>query len=1382
MMSNPLYCVLLFASCFIYSQTDSHIFKNITAADGLSQHSVNSIIQDHQGFLWFATNDGLNKYDGYSFKVFRPDPSDTKAISGRIIQDIQVDSHGNLWIASLDGGLIHFDSKIELFTNLNSIIPDFGSYANRVSIGPDGVLWAQFQSKICYAVVRENINDMVFSSFIDKNLFSNSDQLKRLYVENNQVFFETKHTTYTLKYSKTDYTLEGIVLTPEPENNHIAQILGPEEAVWDLNKESETYITHTLNAKISSRVTNESAVVDNEGSLWCVIEDRLSVVSITDGQLQKKVVDFEYLDFLRIKNNRIKSIFFDNTGNLWVGTNGGGIYKKTNSNFKFKHFAKNKTPHSLNGNKIRSLHEDQFGNLWIGTEGGGVSFLDKQNKNYDFFTSFNFSKSSLGISSKNVLSISENILDQNNSIIWFSTEDGGLNKLVLSRDAKPHSFRFQKYNKPTIDGNGIKSRAIHSIFGEGEKRLWIGYYNIGLGLANWEGNSDEMEFVSIDSPNEKSELSGKIIRDIYRDSFGILWLSTNNGLNKLNENSTNISKSTFISYKHDLNDQSSIASNYILQLFESSDNTLWVGTFGGGLNKMLRSADGSVLGFKRFNKQNALFPDDVINSITEDNRGMLWVGTNNGLIEFDPKTEVYKTYDLSDLQNPEMSELSAIKRLNGDLVFGGINGINVFTPPNSDSEDVTPRIVLTDFNVMYEPVQPMEKVNGSVILEKSITHTDQLYLGANLSNFSIGFSSLHFGNPSLNEYKYILEGFDTDWIQTNSDHRIANYTNIPAGDYVFKVFGSNENGTWATNPATLEITIYPPWYLSNMALVFYVIFFTVLLSLYGRYTLIEIRQKRKLEYDRIEKVKEKELNFAKLEFFTNISHELRSPLTLILGPIEKLINKMDSLNNEDRLKSYKTIQRNADYLLKLTKQLLDFRKLEQGKLKLTCSHTNINKLLETIIEQYYPLANKKHILIDYNYPEAKIFAWIDINKFEKIIHNLLSNAIKFTNEKGKIFIDLKIEKSSLEYPDGLLEVIVKDNGRGISSDDLNNIFTRFYQVKNTNKPNDGVGIGLALSQSLANIHGGLIDVKSELNVGSCFILKLPMGASHLTSDQMVEDQNFVLSKMNSIETSNVEAVQEVVTYQNGDKPIILIIEDNYDINHYIASELSDRFNVTSCMSGESGLEIAFKKLPDIIISDVMMNGLNGIEVCEKLKSDIRTNHIPLILLSAKTTNESKVQGLKAGADVYLIKPFNIEVLKMQIDSLIKNRERIHQEFKKSLYNPSSIEITDVNEEFIKNVIKIIENNLDNPSFTTKELADKAGMSRTTFYNKIKSITGLKPTEFVRNYRLNIAAQYLQKGFSVKESMHKTGFNTAGYFTQSFKNLFKLKPSEYTANL
>ena len=312
-MSNLLNCFILFVSCFVYGQMDSHIFKNITAADGLSQHSVNSIAQDHQGFLWFATNDGLNKYDGYSFKVFRPDPSDAKAISGRIIQDIQVDPYENLWIASLDGGLIHYDSKMEVFTNLDTIIPDFGSYANRVSITLDGVLWVQFESKICYAIVRENIKDIVFSSFIDKNLFSNKDQLKRLYVEKDQVFLETKHSRYNLKYSKTDYTLEGIVLTPELQNNHIAQILGPDGAVWDLKKEFVSFRNHTLNANISARVTNDSAVVDNEGSLWCVIEDRLSVVSITDGQLQKKVVDFESLDFLRIKNNRIKSIFLDNT-------------------------------------------------------------------------------------------------------------------------------------------------------------------------------------------------------------------------------------------------------------------------------------------------------------------------------------------------------------------------------------------------------------------------------------------------------------------------------------------------------------------------------------------------------------------------------------------------------------------------------------------------------------------------------------------------------------------------------------------------------------------------------------------------------------------------------------------------------------------------------------------------------------------------------------------------------------------------------------------------------------------------------------------------------------------------------------------------------------
>ncbi|MDG1760539.1 MAG: two-component regulator propeller domain-containing protein [Flavobacteriaceae bacterium] len=1369
---------ILFVAFIGYSQYETYIFKNFTAKDGLSQHDINCITQDNEGFLWFGTNNGLNKFDGYSFNVFKPINGNDTSLLGRIVQDIKTDSFGNLWIATLDGGLNMYNSKTERFTSFDSVIPQMGSYANKITISSDGVLWVQFKSKVCYAIIKENVDEMEFVPLknVDKSIKEGS--VKRIYNKNKIVFYQTNQDTYALKYTLTESRIQDISFQLHKDNYFLSQIEGANGSKWILKESNISYQHKGLKIAVSATVTDEVATIDAKGALWCIIEDRLSSVTLDKGMLRIDTIDFENLDFLTLKNNSVKSIFLDKTGNLWVGTNGGGIYKKTNNVFDFGHFDKDSSPNSLGGNKIRSLHEDQFGNLWIGTEGGGLSFLNRKNKKYDFFNVFTSSKDNRGLSSKKVFSISENIVDSNNSTLWFSTENGGLNMLQVNRNASPKSFRFTKYNKPTKDGSSVFYRAIHSILGEEKNQLWIGYYGYGLGLAKWTGDGKNIKFTFIDSPNENKQLSGKIIRDIYRDSYGVLWLSTNNGLNKLDENSTDISKSTFVSYQHDPKDITSIGSNYTLQIFESEDKTLWIGTIGGGLNKMLRTADGSVIGFKRYNRQNSLFPDDVINSITEDNKGVLWVGTNNGLIAFNPKNETYKTYAVSGLQNPEMSEISALKRNNGELIFGGINGINVFTPNNNAYIDIAPATVLTRLNVMYEPIRPLESIDGKVHLESSITHSEHLFLDSNLNNFSLSFSALHFDNPSLNKYKYKLEGFDKEWIETSSDLRIANYTNIPAGDYVFDVYGSNDNGTWSSEPASLKVTVFPPWYSTAYAKILYVILFFIVLFLSGQYTLIEIRRKRKLEFDRLEKEKEKELNTAKLEFFTNISHELRSPLTLILGPVEKLINKVDSLKKEDRLKLYSTIQRNADYLLKLTKQLLDFRKLEQGKTQLACAHINIIGSVEKITSQFYPLADKKNISIEYDFPKEKIFAWIDINKLEKIVHNILSNAVKFTPIKGKISIKVVSKNASENYPEGHVAIGVTDNGLGINSKDLKNIFTRFYQADNQHKRNQGVGIGLSFSQSLAKIHGGKIRVKSKPGEGSSFTLELPLGAAHLSSEQMIDNKKLVLTTLD-IPAQEVEPKYEIVSYENSDKPTLLIIEDNLEINHYIATELSDKYAVISCIEGSKGLEVAREKYPDIIISDIMMPGMDGIEVCREVKNDVSTNHIPFILLSAKTTNESRVEGLQAGADVYLIKPFNMDVLKMQINSLLENRKRIHEEFKKAPFEPNLVDVIGVEEQFVQKVILEIERNMDNSSFTTKELAENIGMSRTTFYNKTKSITGLKPTEFVRNYRLKIAAQYLEKGFSAKESMHKTGFNTAGYFTQSFKALYNMTPSEYT---
>ena len=1375
-----LFLILLLASSFVYD--DELIFKNFNSADGLSQHDVNCIIQDKDGFMWFGTNDGLNKYDGYNFKIFRPSKSTSTSISGRIIQKIESDFYGNLWIASLDGGLNFYNLEKEIFSNFSEKLSQFGNYVNDVTISDDGILWVQFKQKTCYAVLKENVDEMEFHALLNEDVESPVEKLgNRILIKQKDVFFLSSQILYSLNYKIIEGQITALDFTPTKSTNFIPQLSGPNGSLWELDKNKIIYKDNSkLNlTKNINNLSNRFGVLDRNNNLWCVIDEKLSNVSKSGEALIVKTIDFEKLEFVGLKNNSINSVFVDRTGNLWVGSNGGGIYKKTNNDYQFKHFRKKNYKGTLSSNKIRSLHEDQFGNLWIGTELGGLNFLSKSSSNYNTFESFSFSKNENGLTSNNIFSISENIIDQNHSILWFSTESGGLNKLLISKNDTSKDFKFEKFNNPVNDGSNVKTLAIHSIFSEGKNRLWIGYYGSGLGLAEWDTPESKPYFSFINPDDKKIQFPGKIIRDIYRDATGVLWITTNNGLNKLIENSTDITKSYFKSYRYDSSNDNSIGSDYTLQIFESKNKTLWIGTIGGGLNKLIRNEERSVVGFKRYNTQNKQFPNDVINSIQEDDNGFLWVGTNTGLVKFDPIKESFETYSTNELQNPEMSEISALKRKNGELVFGGVNGINVFSSESNKKSNIAPRTLITDFSIMYEPVKPLQVINNKVILDQAVAHTDLITLDANINNFSFSFSSLHFNDSRFNKYKYILEGFDENWIETNSDLRVAKYTNIKPGDYVFKVYGSNNKGVWSAEPAKVNLTLLPPWYLTLWAKTMYLLSFILIIYLLTRISVIQIKRKRKLEFNRLEKEKEKEISKVKLEFFTNISHELRSPLTLILGPAEKLVKQGEKLQKREKQRLYKTMQRNSDYILGLIKQLLDFRKLEQGEIKLKCTHINLVNLIQKVTEQFQTKAEQEKLNLNYNFNKKKIFAWIDATIIEKIIHNLLSNAIKFTPKGGNITIDVReFNHQKSNYPKGHIEIQVVDNGIGIASSDVKTIFNRFYQSDNQNKKNEGFGIGLSFSQNLAKLHGGEIKVKSQLKKGSSFTLLIPLGNSHLSNEQMIENNEIIISKIEHHDNVDLVNDQQNDASAHKNKPSLLIIEDNLEIYHYLTSELSQHYLTIGSTDGNQGIDLAFEKLPDIIISDIMMPGTNGIEVSKTLKNNIKTSHIPIILLSARANDESKIEGLESGADVYLTKPFSLEVLKTQLTSLLNNRKIIHNEFKNLNFEPSKIEVSSMDEIFVENIINIIKDNIDNSNFTVQEFSNLSGMSRTTFFNKVKSITGLKPTEFLRNYRLKLAAQFLSKGYSVKEAMYKTGFNTPSYFSQSFKVLFKMTPTEF----
>jgi signal transduction histidine kinase/DNA-binding response OmpR family regulator/streptogramin lyase len=1338
-------------------------------------------MQDDKGFLWFGTNDGLNKFDGYNFTVFKPSVNSSNSIPGRIISDICSDPFGRIWISTLDNGLTCYISEKESFIRLNHLIPSPGPHAMSIKIGGDSVLWIKSRSNISYAVIQKDVTSMKFKTFSIHNIENQTTgYTNRFSIYKGKPLILINNNRYVIDYKKQNEGISNVSVRAASNNSTLVLKQGFKGIEWEVHKDKLVCKKDSLRYELKSILRiGKNTLVDHEGNFWCIVNNRLHQYYLQQGHINEEIIDFEDINLFGLKNNTIISLFMDRTGNIWIGTNGAGIYKLVNNQSYFHHINKQTYKNGLSNNIIRSIHEDQFENLWIGTKGGGINLIDKYNVNYDNIKSVGFSSTSKGLSSPNVFSISENVINRDSSILWLATETGGLNKLILTRNKRFEHFTFEHFTKSDVNSS-IRSEAIHSILSEGKNLLWIGYYGHGLGVATWTNALEKPLFKIINRENHQGALSGNIIRNILRDSFGKLWIATNNGLNVMNENSSDITKSTFHSFTNDPNDPNSISANYILQLFESSDSTMWVGTFGGGLNKMIKEKSGNVIGFTHYNTDNNLFPDDVINSIQEDNSGMLWIGTNIGIVKFNPLAETYTVFGLNELRNPQMGEIASVKRKNGEMVFGGINGINIFDPSNINTDNIKPTIVISELSILNKTVNPNEKIGKTTVLTRNIAYTESLRLKSSLNSISLKFSSLHFNAPDKNRFRYMMEGFDKEWVETNSDNRIATYTNLPPGKYLFKVHGSNNSGEWSEQPASLLITILPPWYASKLAWFMYVVAAVLLVLQLRRSFLMKIEKDRKLEYEKLEKEKEKLLNDEKFRFFTNISHELRSPLTLISSPIDKLIVQEESLSKEDRMKLYRTMKRNSDYLLKLIKQLLDFRKLEQGKMKLECIHINLVNLIDKTIELFIPLADEKKITVNSRYESPKIFAWIDIDKVEKIMHNLLSNALKYTPKGGRVHVQIRTtEEKGTHYPDGHIEIQINDSGIGIDEKELTNIFDRFYQANHKKTENKGVGIGLSYALSLAQMHGGTIKVTSKINEGSCFTLILPLGNSHLTNDQMLDDNQINLTSPGSfIETVHNDEKSGYIEYKNGDKPVVLIIEDNTDINHYIAAELNPFFSVIGSIDAIKGLEIAHRVIPDIIISDIMMPGIDGIELCRKIKTDINTSHIPVILLSAKTTDENKVEGLDAGADVYLTKPFNMEVLKSQIISLLENRRLIQQEFKNPSLEPPKINISTVDNKFLADIIEIIERNIDNSEFTVQEFTILIGLSRTSFFKKMKSLTGQKPTEFLRNYRLKTAAQYLEKGYSVKETMFKTGFNTASYFSQSFKELFAMTPTEY----
>lgn len=1388
--------LLLFFAYFLsgfgnYSHAQKSVqFNHLTTDDGLSQSDVNCIYQDKQGYMWFGTHDGLNKYDGYEFTKYKPALNQQGSISSNLVFDITGDSKGNLWIGTTGGGLNYFNEETETFTVFKH--QDTNKYSlkdNHITalfIDKKNKLWIGTKTGLSVLDLNQPLAKAKFQSFDFTQTFDKIEEntINAIYEDSRGqiwvggtggLFKSSKNSADKLYFQNINKQINL------PQNN-IGSI-GVDKSgklLLGTNKGLYTFDKNDKSAKaiyVYAGFYNSMLVVDNE-DIW---------FGTNDGLLHfKDALNPPYLAFVQrfiyepqnnksLSKNIVKSLFKDRNGVIWIGTNGGGINKYDPNRKPFQHIRKTASATSLSYDKIRSFYQDSNGTFWVGTEGGGLNYLkSNDSENYSGFKQLDGILKPFAI---------------------IETNQWGKKKLLIGAENSPGLYEMDISDPNRIRNDKIRPvedvrYSVFALLEDHKKTIWIGTY--GGGLIRWVPDPVTKNYSKTTFKSGKSNnisLPNNIIRSLFEDGDGNIWIGTADGLAKINAEESLSNSPRFQIYRHDPTNPVSISHNYILPIFESNKGELWIGTLGGGLNKYIPATGDQPAKFIHFDEKDGL-PNNVIKGILEGENDNLWLATNRGLSRFNPTAKTFRNYDLNDgLQSNEFQELASYRKENGEILFGGVNGFNAFYPSTIKDNKNAAETVITDLTISNQPVKIGTALNGRTLFDQASDFRENIELNYNENDVSFEFAALHFAAPLKNQFAYMLEGYDNEWIFTTAEKRFATYTNLSPGDYVFKVKASNNDGVWDATPAKISLTIAPPIWLSKLAYLFYGLLFIGLLVLYRRFTINREKRKYEVELEQVEKEKSEELHQLKLEFFTNISHEFRTPLTLIKGPLDYMLNEGDKLTLAQIKDQYKLMGKNTDYLMRLVNQLLDFRKISQGKMRLVVRPTNMVAFIKEIGEPFEFLAEKQQVSFKIIAGQDEIISWCDHDALEKIMNNLLSNAFKFTPENGKVTVLIQQEFGSAESEGNFVSITVKNTGIGIEKDNIKNIFERFYSEKPNSKVNlNGVGIGLTFTKDLVELHQGTIEVDSKKNKKTKFIVRLPADKSvfeHIPEISIKEKSDGdYLTRTTELESFAIDKDDDLTDLQMSKSrsklPILLVVDDHEDIRNLIKQSLEKEYHILEAENGMEALKIAVKTIPNVILTDVLMPVMNGIELCEKIKTQTETSHIPVIMLTAKTSDESELEGLKNGADGYVRKPFDMDLLKHKLVNILKHRAELRKRFNREVsLQPSEITVTVKDENFLQQAMDVVEKHMMNTDFSVELLVKEMGYSRSNLYLKLKEITGLSSSEFIRNIRLKRAVQlFEQSDLSVKEIMYMTGFNTASYFSKCFKKQFGVIPSEY----
>ncbi len=1316
--------ILISLLCLLPSQAQDQLFKHyftiINERNGLSQTDIKAILQDSEGFMWFGTRNKLNRFDGNTMRVF--DCYDSIANKrDNNISSLFEDKNKHIWVGT-DKGVFIFDLFHETFSFVNDSTKQgtvMQDWVSDIKEDADGNVWIVVPNQGLFKYKPDR--GLVLYSFGESKLPDHGspqclciDQSRRLWVgtNGNGVYLYNREEDKFIQYlgDNAGETLSGENIYRMCDYGEELVIGIHEGKLRKLNKRRNS-LTDVNAPEVHYKIIRDIACFD--GELWVGTQSGIYIVNELKGKVSHIYND--PMCTYSLSDNQIGRIYRDRENGIWIGTNLGGVNYLPKRGIEFiRHIPLNR-PNTINSKRVRELAEDQQGNIWVGTEDAGINIYNPKTGE--------FKELGTNIGGKPMSDKTLSLLaDKKN--IWVGFFKKGLD-LVDQSDLSIRHYPGERL--------GLNEFSIYALCEDRTGKMWI-----GNGWSVYVGDTKSMQFTRL------PQFGLNYIFDIIEDSDGDIWVATmGNGVFRYNPNTQEISH-----YIHHEGDDTSISSNSVSNIKESSSGEIWFSTDRGGICRYNKDMDN----FTTFSKGQGL-PDDTAYKILEDKNQNLWFGTNKGLVKFNPQTEKCEVFTTDNgLPGNQFNYKSALASASGTFYFGSSEGLISFNPYQTYKNSYIPPVFITKMQIGNKEVTAQTKNSP---LRQSILYTDKIVLNHNQAHITFDFAALSYVTPSANQYAYKMEGIDKNWIYTYDNHNIA-YTNLPPGKYIFQVKGANNDGVWNENGATIEVIVLSPWWRTPIAYFMYIFLIALIFYLWFQWYKHQQDIKSLEKQKRFENEKEKELYDSKIDFFTNIAHEIRTPITLINGPLESMMEM--NITNPEIKKNLQIMSKSTSELLTLINQLLDFRRIDSERMQMHLAPLNLSHLLQEEFQRFETLALSSNRHCELTLPKETIHISADRNSFIKILNNLFSNAIRYSEKR----ISVELESDGTRC-----RALFINDGAVIPSEVREKIFDPFYQINKDANAASSSGIGLSLARSLSELHNGTLtfEERDELN---CFILNLPV----IPADEAPIEEP-VSSTVPAAEENHSEDEK-----QSGE--VILLVEDNTELLCFMANKLKQQFVIELAQNGVEAMKILKEKNIDLVISDVVMPEMDGFELCQAIKSDIDFCHIPVVLLTAKSDQVSKIEGLRIGADAYIEKPFSFQYLLAQLTALFDNRRREKEAFMKKPFLPTaSTGMSKADEELMNKLIHIIEENITDPNFGVERLSEIVFMSRSSLHRKIKVIAGTSPADFIRLIRLKKATELIIEGHHrTGEVCFLVGINSPSYFIKLFQKQFGMTPKEF----